>query len=67
MELVRLKFFANAPIAALVGLEEMSYAQVAKVLNMPVGTVRSRLSRSRDQLLRPMGMDGGAGGPEKFG
>jgi RNA polymerase sigma-70 factor (ECF subfamily) len=41
----------------LVGLEDMSYDEVANVLNVPVGTVRSRLSRGRDQLRRLMGME----------
>jgi len=41
----------------LVGLEGMSYEQAASVLNVPVGTIRSRLSRGRDQLRRLMGMD----------
>jgi hypothetical protein len=30
---------------------------VANLLNVPVGTVRSRLSRGRDQLRRLMGME----------
>lgn len=34
----------------LVALEEMSYADAALVLDVPVGTVRSRLSRARAQL-----------------
>jgi RNA polymerase sigma-70 factor, ECF subfamily len=41
----------------LVGLEGMAYEEAAKVLNVPVGTVRSRLSRGRDQLRLLMGME----------
>jgi RNA polymerase sigma-70 factor (ECF subfamily) len=37
----------------LVGLEGMRYEEVAKILEIPVGTVRSRLSRGR-QMLRKM-------------
>jgi len=44
-------------VILLVGLEDMSYEEVANVLNVPVGTVRSRLSRGRDQLRRLMGME----------
>lgn len=45
-------------VILLVGLEGMAYDEVATVLNVPVGTVRSRLSRGRDQLRRLMGMEG---------
>ncbi|OAN56029.1 RNA polymerase subunit sigma-24 [Paramagnetospirillum marisnigri] len=38
----------------LVGLEGMSYAEVAEVTGVPVGTVMSRLKRGRDRLARLM-------------
>jgi RNA polymerase sigma-70 factor, ECF subfamily len=37
-------------VILLVGLEGMSYEDAAKILSVPVGTVRSRLSRGRDAL-----------------
>ena len=43
-------------VILLVGLEGMSYDTAAQVLGVPVGTVRSRLSRGRDALRRLMGM-----------
>ncbi|HZU75878.1 MAG TPA: sigma-70 family RNA polymerase sigma factor [Dehalococcoidia bacterium] len=43
-------------VILLVGLEGMRYEDVAKILAIPVGTVRSRLSRSRDRLRALMGM-----------
>ena len=41
-------------VILLVGLEGMSYESAAQILNVPVGTVRSRLSRGRDALRRLM-------------
>ena len=43
-------------VILLVGLEGMSYETAAKVLSVPVGTVRSRLSRGRDALRRLMSL-----------
>lgn len=37
-------------ILLLVALEEMTYAEIAATLNIPVGTVMSRLSRGRERL-----------------
>ncbi len=41
-------------VIMLVGLEGMSYDEVADIVGVPVGTVRSRLSRGRDTLRKFM-------------
>lgn len=48
-------------VILLVGLEGMSYETAAEVLGVPIGTVRSRLSRGRDALRGLMGMPEGSG------
>jgi RNA polymerase sigma-70 factor (ECF subfamily) len=44
-------------VILLVGLEGMSYEDTAGILSIPVGTVRSRLSRGRDTLRKLLDME----------
>jgi RNA polymerase sigma-70 factor, ECF subfamily len=44
-------------VILLVGLEGMAYQDAAGILGIPVGTVRSRLSRGRDALRKLLDME----------
>ena len=46
-------------VILLVGLEGISYESVAAILEIPIGTVRSRLSRGRETLRRRMDLRSG--------
>ena len=47
---LRLLPLEQREVLLLVGLEQLSYAEVSKALGIPAGTVMSRLSRGRERL-----------------
>ncbi len=47
-------------------LQDMSYEQIAATLNVPMGTVMSRLSRARVELRRRMAERSGEGAPAEL-
>jgi RNA polymerase sigma-70 factor (ECF subfamily) len=49
--------FEQQQAILLIGVEGMKYDEVAEMLGVPCGTVRSRLSRGRVALRRAMGME----------
>lgn len=42
--------YDHRSILLLISVEDLTYAEAAKVLDVPLGTVMSRLSRAREQL-----------------
>ncbi|ARP81680.1 RNA polymerase subunit sigma [Bordetella genomosp. 8] len=48
-------------VLLLVSVEDMSYEEAARVLDIPTGTVTSRLARAREKLLRIMRVADGVG------
>jgi RNA polymerase sigma-70 factor (ECF subfamily) len=62
-----LRAFAALPeeqraVLLLVGVEDLSYQETARVLGVPIGTVMSRLSRGRERLRRSL-----RGEPDEIG
>jgi RNA polymerase sigma factor (sigma-70 family) len=45
---------AQRSVLLLVSVEDLSYAEAARVLDIPIGTVMSRLARAREKLAQMM-------------
>jgi len=59
----------NRQVILLIALEDLSYEEAAEALRIPVGTVRSRLSRGRAELRQLMDVEertAPAGNPDKM-
>ncbi len=54
-------------VILLAGMEGMSYDEMAEIMKVPVGTIRSRLSRGRDALRTLMGEETRAERNERAG
>ncbi|AOY96164.1 RNA polymerase subunit sigma-70 [Cupriavidus sp. USMAA2-4] len=52
---------AQRAVLLMVSLEQLSYAETARVLGIPPGTVMSRLSRARERMRALLGTAPGAG------
>jgi RNA polymerase sigma-70 factor (ECF subfamily) len=44
-------------VLTLIDVQELDYSTAAEVLNIPIGTVKSRLARARDQIRRKLQED----------
>ena len=51
----------------LADVQDMAYDDIAKILDVPVGTVKSRVHRGRIALAKVLGLEPGAGGPRRDG
>lgn len=51
---IRMLTDEHREVLLLIGLEQMSYKETAEVLNVPLGTIMSRLTRAREKLKQLM-------------